>query len=160
MAESNITGARRQRGYFSPTPRPRCNPNKMKGKLTDDLRSIYEHVTQWLDLEVEYVKLTAAEKITILSSAVVLGFVSLLMALLVMILLSFALVGVFEQLMSPALAYLSVAGIVIVLMLLIFLLRKPILTDPIARFITRLLLEKKDDESKTTNNVKQEEEEE
>jgi len=121
----------------------------MKGKLTDEIRTIFNHGRQWVELEVEYAKLTAAEKVAILSSAMVLCFVSLLLLLLIMILLSFALVGVFEQIMSPALAYLSVAGIVSLIILIIVLLRKQLITDPIARFITRLLLDKKESDTNT-----------
>lgn len=114
----------------------------MKEKLTDHFKSIITNAKQWALLEVEYAKLTVAEKFTILSSAVVIGFVSLLLLLLVMILLSFALVYVFSEMMAPWLACITVAGIVLFIMALIVAFRKPLLTDPIARFITKLIIEK------------------
>lgn len=93
-----------------------------------------------MKLEVEYAKLTLAEKITLLFSAMIIGAVCLLMGMVVLILLAFALVELFRLMMSPALAYLSSAGVIVVLIVLFYLFRKPLLLNPIARFITRLFI--------------------
>lgn len=93
-----------------------------------------------MKLEVEYAKLTLAEKMTMLFSAMIIGAVCLLMGMVVLILLAFALVELFRLMMSPALAYLSSAGVIVVLIVLFYLFRKPLLLNPIARFITRLFI--------------------
>lgn len=113
----------------------------MKTKLTDELRSLISDSREWLRLEVEYAKLTLAEKFTVLLSTFVLGAVCLLMFIVILILLSFALVDVFRLFLSPGLAFLSVAGILMLLILLVYLLRKPLLLNPIARLISKLFLE-------------------
>lgn len=95
-----------------------------------------------MKLEVEYAKLTLAEKMTLLFSAMIIGAVCLLMGMVVLILLAFALVELFRLMMSPALAYLSSAGVIVVLIVLFYLFRKPLLLNPIARFITRLFISK------------------
>ncbi len=95
-----------------------------------------------MKLEVEYAKLTLAEKMTMLFSAMIIGAVCLLMGMVVLILLAFALVELFRLMMSPALAYLSSAGVIVVLIVLFYLFRKPLLLNPIARFITRLFISK------------------
>lgn len=95
-----------------------------------------------MKLEVEYAKLTLAEKMTMLFSAMIIGAVCLLMGMVVLILLAFALVELFRLMMSPALAYLSSAGVIVVLIVLFYLFRKPLLLNPIARFISRLFISK------------------
>lgn len=114
----------------------------MKDKLTDEIKDLFSQGKDWVKLEVEYAKLTVAEKFTILTSAMIIGAVCLLMGMVVLILLAFALVEVFKMLMAPGLAYLSVAGVICIMILLLYLLRKPILLNPIARFITRLFINK------------------
>lgn len=114
----------------------------MKAKITDEIKEIFSQGINWAKLEVEYVKLTAAEKIIILMSTLILGGICMLLLLPLLIMLLFALVGVFKAFMSPTLAYLSVGGIVAVVMILVFLFRKVLIITPVARFITRLFLEK------------------
>lgn len=114
----------------------------MKEKLTDELKEIFVQGKNWMKLEVEYAKLTLAEKMTMLFSAMIIGAVCLLMGMVVLILLAFALVELFRLMMSPALAYLSSAGVIVVLIVLFYLFRKPLLLNPIARFISRLFISK------------------
>lgn len=114
----------------------------MKSKITDEIKEIFSQGMNWAKLEVEYVKLTAAEKIIILMSTLILGGICMILMLPLLIMLLFALVGVFRMFMSPALAYLCVGGIVAVVMLLVFFFRKALIVTPVARFITRLFLEK------------------
>lgn len=114
----------------------------MKEKLTDELKDILAQGRDWVKLEVEYAKLTVAEKFTVLLSAMIIGAICLLMGMVVLILLSLSLVELFKIMMVPALAYLAVSGIICLLILILYLLRNPLLLNPIARFITRLLINK------------------
>ncbi|MDE7382240.1 MAG: phage holin family protein [Muribaculaceae bacterium] len=110
----------------------------MKDNLIDHIKEIFRQSQIWLKLEVEYVRLTAAEKFTVLLSTLILGAICLLIFMVAVILLSFALVDVFKIFLTPALAYLSVAGVLIILIGLILIFRKPLLFNPIAKFITKL----------------------
>lgn len=114
----------------------------MKNNLIEELRSIFEQSKTWLKLEIEYAKLTVAEKLTILLGSLILGFVCLLFGLVVLILLSFSLAEAFKLIINPALAYLSTAGVIVVLLAALFMLRKPILLNPFARMITRIFFDK------------------
>lgn len=114
----------------------------MKEKITDEIKEVFLQGKNWLKLEIEYAKLTVAEKFTILLSMLIIGAICLLMGMVVLILLAFALVELFKMMMPPSLAYLTVAGIICVLILLVYFLRKLILLNPIARFITRLFISK------------------
>ena len=112
----------------------------MKSKITDEIKDIFSQSVNWARLEVEYLKLTAAEKLIILISAMIIGGVIMLFLVPVLILLLFALVDTFKLFMAAPLAYLSVGGIVILLLLLLFLFRKPLVVNPVSRFITKVIL--------------------
>lgn len=114
----------------------------MKDSLNSEINEIITHGKTWVKLEIEYAKLTVAEKLTMLMSALTIGAVCLLLGIVVLIMLAFALVEVFKSFMLPGLAYLSVGGIICILIALIYLFRKPILLDPIARLITKLFIDK------------------
>lgn len=113
----------------------------MKENITDQLKNIYENGISWIKLEVEYAKLTAAEKITVLISTLILGAICALLGMVVLILLSFSLVDLFKEFMSPALSCLTVSAILVFLILLIFIFRAPLLENPISRLISKLILD-------------------
>lgn len=115
---------------------------EMKHSLTDEIKELFSQGHNWLKLEIEYAKLTVAEKVTILMSVLIIGAICLLMGMVVLILLAFSLVELFKMMMVPALAYLSVGGIICLLIVLLYVFRKPILLNPIARFVTRLFIDK------------------
>lgn len=115
----------------------------MKDKFTDEIKEIIHNSVNWAKYEVQYAKLTAAEKMTVLGTAVAIGAVVMMLAIVVLLMLSFALKGVFQMWMATPLAYLCVAGVWILFILIVFLFRKKLISDPIAKFITRLFFDKR-----------------
>ena len=115
----------------------------MKRNLIDELRTMFEQSKEWVKLEVEYAKFTLAEKLTLLLGTLIIGFVCLLLGIVVLMMLAFSLAQLFMLMMVPALAYLSSAGVLCLLILLIFLFRKQMLLNPIARLITKVFFDKK-----------------
>ena len=115
----------------------------MKINLLEEIRSIFDQSKTWLRLELEYAKLTIAEKLTLLMSTLIIGFVCLLLGVVVLIMLAFSLAEAFRLIMDPALADLSTAGVICLLLILLYLLRKPLLLNPIARLITRVFFDRK-----------------
>lgn len=114
----------------------------MKAKLTDEIKEIFLQGKNWLQLEVEYVKLTAAEKMIILMSTLIIGGIFMLLLLPVFIMFLFALAGVFKLFMSPPLAYLTVGGIVLAVLFIVYLFRNVLVINPVSKFISRLFLER------------------
>ncbi len=112
----------------------------MKESLTNEIKEIFTQSRTWVEIQVEYAKLTAAEKFTLMTSTFVVGSICMLLGMVVIILLSFALTDVFKLIMAPALAYLTVSGILILLIILIYVFRQALIYNPIARYMTRLLL--------------------
>ncbi|MBD5306667.1 MAG: phage holin family protein [Bacteroides sp.] len=112
----------------------------MKQTITQEIREIFRESKTWVELQIEFTKLTAAEKFTLLTSTFVVGAICMMLGMVVVFLLSFSLVDLFKMMMAPALAYLTVSGILILLIALIYLFRRVIIFNPIAKYITRLLL--------------------
>lgn len=113
----------------------------MKNKLTDDIRELLTQGTNWVRLQVEYLKLTASEKLIILVSMMVIGAVFLLLLLPAVLMFLFALAQVFIDFMPVALAYVSVGGIVLLILAVVLVFRKPLVINPVAKFISKVLLE-------------------
>lgn len=113
----------------------------MKNKLTDDLRDILTQGANWARLQVEYLKLTASEKIIILVSMMVIGAVFLLLLLPAVLMFLFALAQVFIDFMPVAVAYITVGGIVLLLLGILTIFRKPLVINPVAKFISKVLLD-------------------
>lgn len=103
---------------------------------------MYAQSVNWAKLEIDYIKLTAAEKLIILMSALIIGGIVMLFLLPVFIMFLFALVGVFKMFMSAPLAYLSVGCIVLLLLLLLFIFKEVLVINPVSRFVTKVIIEK------------------
>lgn len=112
--------------------------------IIDEVKGLFEQSKTWLQLEIEYAKLTIAEKLTVLLGTMFIGLVCMMVGLVILVLMICAVVEVFKLLMTPCLAYLSTAGVMLFFLALLVLLRKPLLLNPIARLISQLLFDKKD----------------
>lgn len=115
----------------------------MKSRLFDQINRIKAEVLRFVELSVEYAKLTAAEKLTMLGGMLVLGAVCLAAIGFIFIFLGFSCAELFMLFMCPALAYLSTAGVFLVLCILLILVRNPLIMTPISRLMTRILFDHK-----------------
>lgn len=118
----------------------------MKENVIDEIKSIVNDSRTWVKIQLEYAKLTTAEKFTILTSTFVLGATVMLLSMVIVILLALALVDIFRDFLGATMAYVTVAGILLVLTILIWAFRRPLIFNPLARYITRLFLENKNKE--------------
>ena len=119
----------------------------MKPKLTDEIKELLTQSVNWAKLEVEYLKLTAAEKLIIIVSMMVIGIVVLLLLLPAILMFLFALAQVFIGFMPVAVAYVSVGGIVLLLLGILVLFRKHVVINPVAKFISKVLLGHQDNKN-------------
>ena len=113
----------------------------MKTKITDEIKEMLSQGVNWAKLELEYLKLTAAEKVIILLSMLVIGAVVLLLLLPVILMFLFALAQVFIDIMPKALAYVTVGGIVLILLGVLILFKKQLVINPVAKLISKVLLD-------------------
>lgn len=120
----------------------------MKQKVTDDLKEIFTQSVNWAKLEVEYLKLTAAEKLIIIASMMVISVVILLLLLPAILMFLLALAQVFIGFMPVAVAYVCVGGIVLLGLGILVLFRKTLVINPVAKFISKVLLDHPEKKSK------------
>lgn len=104
------------------------------------MKSVVRELKEWLTVELEYMKLTAAEKVSVLLSSLILVIVLFIVFMVVLIVLAFALVDLFNLFMPHALACVTVGGILLLLIGLLYLLRNSLVVNPITRLITKLFL--------------------
>lgn len=112
----------------------------MEKKIGEEVKTVAADLKQWLTLEIEYMKMTAAEKVSVLVSSLVLVIVLFIIFMVVLILFAFALVDLFNLFMPHSLACVSVGGILLLLIGALYLFRNQLVVNPITKLITKLFL--------------------
>lgn len=97
-------------------------------------------VSNYVKLLIEDTRLNAAEKLTRLFSAIALSAILLIIGMVVLVVLSIAACFALASVMPAMWAFLIVAAVYVILMVIIVVFRTQLLVNPIARFISRLLL--------------------
>lgn len=108
----------------------------------DQVKELLRIGRRYALLQLDCLKLSASEKATMLIAGLAMGLIGILLGALCIVLLAMSAVSLFGEIMSPALAYLCVAGCIIIFGLVIFILRKQLIINPIARLITKLICPK------------------
>ena len=112
----------------------------IENKYTD----LWEELKKFFSLQVDYVKLTAVEKLVVLLSAIALVAVLLILGACVLFYLSFAIVYLLVDAIGCVWgASLIVSGIFVVPSLIVFAMRKTLILDPVAKFLTKLFFNHK-----------------
>ncbi len=114
----------------------------MKTRFSEELVKISEKARRYLKLEIEYIKLTTAEKTSVLFAGLAVGIIFLALSSFMLFLLALSCAELFKLMMCPALAYLCTAGIFLLLLLLALVFRNQWIVNPISRFITKVLFDK------------------
>lgn len=103
---------------------------------------LWDEIKKYFSLQIEYAKLSATEKLTIILTAIAVIGVALILGGMALLYLSFALVYLIESWIgSTAGAYLIVSVIILVILAIILMCRKKLILNPIARFISKLFLD-------------------
>lgn len=92
-------------------------------------------------LYLESAKLTVAEKLTLLLSAAVVFVVGFIMIAFAVTFGAVALLELLETALSPIAASAILAGFFLLVAILFFVLRKPLVINPMARFLSRLIMD-------------------
>lgn len=108
-------------------------------KNIENLGQLYQEVKEYLLLQRDYVKLELTEKLTILASGIILTTLCITLGMMALFYLSFCL----AYFIAPHVGGLNVSyGIITVVLLLllglVFLFRKPLIVKPLVKFIARL----------------------
>lgn len=94
-------------------------------------------------------RLKAAEKMTVFLSSLALALVLVPLGLLCLIFISISLGRLLANSFEPYIAFLFVSAFYLLVIVVIVVFRRRLFVDPIARFMSRLLIEKPYDDSDT-----------
>lgn len=103
--------------------------------------SISSSVSKYIGLLVEDTKLNVAEKLTRLLSAIALCSLLTIVVTVALVFVSIAVGLALSHVFSPLWAFFCVAAFYIVLLVVLITARKYVIVNPIARFISLLLLD-------------------
>lgn len=104
-------------------------------------KQLFDSIKEYAKLEIEYSKLTLAEKMSILLSRAMIVAILLIFGAGVMLLLLWAFATWMVALTGSLwLGVLIAAVLVVLLALLVYGYRKQLIINPVTRFVTRLLL--------------------
>jgi len=106
----------------------------------EQLGSLWAELRESLRLNVEYAKLTGAEKLATLLGIATLGLLIIIICSVVLFMISFGLTILLAKSTGMFGACMIMAGIYMVIVVVLFFLRKQLVFDPIARFISTLIL--------------------
>ena len=115
----------------------------MNTNTTPSLRQIIAEIKQYLSLQYEWIKLDGVEKLTRIVSALVLLTVSIILISITLLYLSLA--GIIA-------AYSIISGAFFLLFVLLWLLRRPCVVNPILRFLYKIFITPKEDQNELTQN--------
>lgn len=101
---------------------------------------LWHEFRQFFSLNIEYAKLTAAEKVTVLLTAAAVAIGAFVLAIIFFFFLSLAVAHWISDGIGIAWAYSLVSFFYLLLIVLLFVLRKPLILNPVSRFVSRLFL--------------------
>lgn len=112
----------------------------MPDNTNTQLKSIWTEIKETIALHLEYAKLTSTEKVTVLLSMTALALVCLVLASFVIFLVSIGLMLLLAKSTGLFGSCMIMAGIYAVLIVLVLVLRRQLIIDPVARFVSHLIL--------------------
>ena len=124
-------------------------PSKNNNGLSPNNELVYgtvQSLKRLAQLYLEAIKLKTTEKITILISSIAFVGVALVLGLVCLVFVSIGVGHILATTVAPHLAYLIVAAFYIILFALTIALKRRIFVDPIARFMSQLLVEEPEEE--------------
>lgn len=112
----------------------------MNSETTNSFQSLFTQGKEYLELKCQYAKLTLAERLTIILSALVVGAIVLFISVIALFFLSVAVVNWLSAYMSLGWACTVVGLFYVIVGCLIVVFRKPLIENPIARLVSRSIL--------------------
>lgn len=112
---------------------------------TAGVRHLINLLRRYITLNLDYARLTTAEKLTILLSTVAFYSMVVAMGTVVLIFLSIGVGHLLATTVAHVAAYLYVAAFYLVIFILLIVFRRKIFVDPICRFITKLFVKPPED---------------
>ncbi len=107
---------------------------------TQSLKALWATFKKYVALNIENAKLSATEKLTLLFATMAFYFVAITLGIVIVFLVSMAMSHLLSQSIEQHYVYLIMAAFYLVLLVVVFALRKVLFLNPIARFLSKLIL--------------------
>lgn len=117
-----------------------------ENKPKSNVQQLIENVKRLLLLQLDYARLTATEKLTVILSTVAIYALVVIFSTLSLVFLTLGVGHLLATTIAPHFAYLIVAGFYVLVLIVLLLFRKQIFINPISRFLSRLFLDPPKDE--------------
>lgn len=113
-------------------------------KNIDSLQQLAVELKKYIELQKDYAKLDLVEKLTILTSTLILVLVLVVLGIVALFYLSFTLAYVLEPHVGGlTVSFALITGVVILIILLIVAFRKRLIVQPMVNFLANLFLNDK-----------------
>lgn len=110
---------------------------------TENFQQLYEDVKKYVFLQTEYLKVEFVEKLTILLSTLLIVTLIIVLAIIALFYLFFSLAYAIEPMVgSLSISFALIAGIYVILIGLLYVLRKQLIITPMVKFLSNLFLNK------------------
>lgn len=112
------------------------DPNK-----TSLTQVVGQSLLRYFKLLIEDARLTVAEKLTMLLSAIAFYSLLIIMGVVALVFISIGVGQLLSATVAPVWAYTYIAAFYVVIVVLLVVFRKALIEDPVARFLSRMLVE-------------------
>lgn len=103
--------------------------------------SLFQLIKRLVSHYIEDVKLSSSEKLTLLLSGIATFAIVLILVMLGLVFLAISIANLLDTILASYYSYLIIGGLFIICAVLLIVLRKEIILNPIARFVSKLLLD-------------------
>lgn len=105
-----------------------------------NVQQLIENIKRLVTLHLDYARLTATEKLTIILSTMAIYALVVIFGTLSLVFITLGVGHLLATTIAPHFAYLIVAGFYVVALAVIFLMRKKLFINPISRFLSKLFV--------------------
>ena len=100
--------------------------------------NLWIQIKKYLKLNIEYARLTASEKLTVFLATAVIALGIALFGIIFVFFLSLAVVNWLAPAIGFALSYVIMSGFYLLLIVLLYIFRRELIFNPVAKFISKL----------------------
>jgi len=112
-------------------------------KPAENFQQLYDEVKKYVSLQTEYVKVEFVEKLTVLLSTILIISLITILVIIALFYLLFSLAYAVEPIVgSLSISFALIAGVYVILIGILILLRKRIIINPLVKFLSNLFLTK------------------
>lgn len=123
-------------------------------KSIDNLEALFKEIKKYIELQGQYVKIDLVEKLTILISTLILICILIVLGMTALFYFSFMLVYAIDSWVNNLIAsYAIIGGCILLLGIVIFVLRKRLIFQPMVNFLARLFLEDNNNDNNENNKI-------